>query len=374
MGSIREMRLYEVWMPLREEFETSFGSTRLRPAIIVRLIGPGGEEGLGEVVAGEGPWYSYETVGTAWEALTRYIPRFIPGEPDPWAFQEAASRIRGHNMAKAGVDEALWDLRARLESKPLYEAIGSKWRPVRVGVSIGIKRSVDELLAAVRGYLEAGYGRIKIKVKPGWDVDIVRAVRREYPDVPLQVDANAAYTLRDLPVLEELDRRGLLMIEQPLHYDDLLDHAHLARRLRTPICLDESVKSPLHARWALQLDSASIINVKPGRVGGVTPSLEIHRLWSLEAGRPIWIGGMLETGIGRAVLVSLATLPGVKYPSDISASDRYYEEDIITEPWTLQPGSTLHPRRGPGLGVDVDWDRLEKYTRRTATVRLARHS
>ena len=369
-GDIVGMELFEVWMPLREDFETSFGRTRHRPAILVRLLHRSGEEGWGEVVAGEGPWYSYETVYTAWDVLTRYLSRFVPGTPSPELFQERASRVRGHNMAKAGIDMALWDLRARLEGLPLYRLIGGVRRRVPVGVSIGIKRSVEELIRTIARYLEAGYGRIKLKIKPGWDVGIVERVRREFPDVPLQVDANAAYRLSDWPRLKALDRYDLLMIEQPLHYDDLVDHAGLARILRTPLCLDESVKSPLHARWALQLDSAGIINIKPGRVGGVTPSLEIHDLWSVRADRPVWIGGMLETGVGRAFLVSLATLPGVRFPSDISASDRYYREDIITEPWRLGPGSTLEAREAPGIGVEVDWARLLKYTRRRLRVPL----
>ncbi len=367
---ITEYTLYEVWMPLREGFETSFGRTVMRPGILVRVRDDSGVEGWGEVVAGEGPWYSYETVETAWIALTKYIPRFVPRESDPIGFMRRASRIRGHNMAKAGVEEALWDLRARLEGRPLYQLIGGEKRPVKVGVSIGIKSSVEETLDTIRYYLEKGYERIKLKIKPGWDVELVERVRREYPDIPLQVDANAAYTLENLEVFRRLDKFDLLMIEQPLHYDDLVDHSYLAARLHTPLCLDESIKTPLHARWALQLESAGIINIKPGRVGGIGPSLEIHRIWSVEAGRPVWIGGMLETGVGRAVLVALATLPGVAYPCDISASDRYYEEDIITRPWELEPGSTLSPRDEPGLGVEVDMDKLEKYTRRTARVKL----
>jgi O-succinylbenzoate synthase len=368
---LKSMELYEVWMPLKEDFETSFGKKKLRPAILVRITDSSGEEGWGEVVAGEGPWYSYETVGTAWEILTRYIPKFIPDEADPYEFTARASRIRGHNMAKAGVDEALWDLKAKLESVPLYQIIGGSRRPVKVGVSIGIKPNVDELLKTIGYYLEKGYGRIKLKVKPGWDINVVDIVRREYPDIPLQVDANAAYKLSDWPHLKKFDSYNLLMVEQPLHYDDLLDHATLAKILSTPICLDESIKTPLHARWALQLGSAEIINIKPGRVGGITSSLEIHELWYKRASRPVWIGGMLETGVGRAVLVALATLPGVKFPSDISASDRYYSEDIITEPWKLEKDSTLTPRNSPGIGVEVDWKRLEKYTKKKTRIRLS---
>ncbi len=360
-------------MPLKFPFETSFGRTHLRPAILVRLIDSSGEEGWGEVVAGEGPWYSYETYETAWHVLKEFIPRFIPESPDPREFQRRSSRIRGHNMAKAGVDMALWDLKARLEGKPLYKMIGGIRSWIWVGVSLGIESTVEELLRKVSYFLDQGYERIKLKIKPGWDVNIVERVRREYPDILLQVDANAAYTLADWPHLRRLDSYNLLMLEQPLHYDDLIDHSQLKRLVKTPICLDESIKTPRHARWALQLDSAVIINIKPGRVGGVTPSLEIHDLWSIRAERPVWIGGMLETGVGRAFLVALGTLPGVKFPSDVSASDRYYDEDIVTEPWHLSKESRIYAREKPGIGVEVDWERLRKYTRRKREI-LLEHS
>ncbi len=364
MASIRRLEAVEVWMPLKSEFTTSFGSTRLRPAILVRVEEEGGEEGWGEIVAGEGPWYSHETVWTAWHVLRDYIVRLMPREADPEAFNRSVSGIRGHNMAKAGVEMALWDLRARLESKPLWRLLGGVRSRVPVGVSVGIQASIEELLRVVAGYLEQGYRRVKLKIKPGWDLEPVEAVRREYPDLALQVDANAAYSFLDAPRLAALDDYGLLMIEQPFHYEDLVWHADFQSMVSTPICLDESITGPHRAMEALRLDAARVINVKPGRVGGIQASLEIHGKWSLWAGRPIWIGGMLETGIGRGHLVALATLPGVRYPSDISASDRYYEEDIVDEPWTLNPDSTISARERPGIGVDPDWGRIEKYARR----------
>ncbi len=366
---VAKLSMFEVWMPLREGFETSFGRTTLRPAILVRIEDEG-YEGWGEVVAGEGPWYSCETYATAWHVIRDFLAKRVPPNLEPAGFQKAVAKVRGHNMAKAGVEMALWDLKARKEGVPLYEMIGGEKRPVKVGVSIGIQETVEDLLKVVSYYLDRGYARIKLKIKPGWDVGIVERVRREYPDIQLQVDANAAYTLSDLQVFQALDKYDLLMIEQPLHYADLLDHARLSRRLRTPLCLDESVPTPQHARWALQLGSADIINLKPGRVGGIIPSLEIHRIWYEMAGRPLWIGGMLETGVGRGFLVALGTLPGVKYPSDISASDRYYEEDIVDEPWRLGPGSVLTPRDRPGIGVNVDMDKLSKYVRRTEHIRI----
>ncbi len=364
MSTVSRAWLYEVWMPLKSEFRTSFGSTRLRPAILVRVESRGGEEGWGEIVAGEGPWYSYETVWTAWHVVTDYLARMIPESGDPREFNRGARRVRGHNMAKAGVEMALWDLRARLEGVPLWRMLGGTKREVSVGVSVGIQESIEKLLETIGKYLEEGYGRIKIKIEPGWDIEPVRAVRREYPNVPLQVDANAAYTFLDAHHLAKLDDYGLLMIEQPFYYEDLLHHADFQSMIRTPVCLDESIKTPHHAMEALRLDSARIINIKPGRVGGHQASLEIHDLWSKHAGRPVWIGGMLETGIGRGHLVALGTLPGVRYPSDISASDRYYEEDIVDEPWRLEKGSIIVARERPGIGVDPDWRILEKYVRR----------
>ena len=362
-----KVSLYEVWMPLRSEFRTSFGATRLRPAILVSVEDEG-MEGWGEVVAGEGPWYSYETVYTAWHVLEDYIIPRLRGTPDPEEYNGVTAGIRGHNMAKAGLEMALWDLKARRQGVPLWRLIGGVRREVRVGVSIGIKGSVEELLREIARYLEEGYGRIKIKIAPGWDLDVVERVRREYPNIPLQVDANAAYTFLDAPRLTRLDDYDLLMIEQPFYYDDLVWHADFQAMMRTPVCLDESIKTPHHAMEALRLGSARVINVKPGRVGGIGPSLEIHRFWSLSAGRPIWIGGMLETGVGRGHLVALGTLPGVRYPSDISASSRYYEEDIVDEPWELSEGSVIVARDRPGIGVDVDMDKLSKYTRREKTL------
>lgn len=370
MAQLRSISFYEVWMPLKSDFRTSFGTTKLRPAIIVRVEDESGNEGWGEIVAGEGPWYSYETVWTAWHIALDFLVKMIPEDGDPAKFMENAERVRGHNMAKAGIEMALWDLKARRMGKPLYQMIGGVRNEVRVGVSIGIKKTVDELLKTIASYLDKGYGRIKIKIEPGWDVNVVERVRKEYPDIPLQVDANAAYTFLDAPRLRKLDEYNLLMIEQPFHYNDLLEHADFQAMMKTPICLDESIKSHREALAALRLGSAKIINIKPGRVGGIIESLRIHELWSMRAHRPVWIGGMLETGVGRGHLVALATLPGVSYPSDISASDRYYEEDIVDKPWRLEPGSKLRAPDRPGIGVEVDPDRLEKYTKRAKTIEL----
>ena len=362
---IEEVYLYEVCMRLKTPFETSFGRTIERPAILVRLVGDG-VEGWGEVVAGEGPWYSYETYITAMHILKDYlVPLLLKnGIEDPHTFIERASSIRGHNMAKAGLEHALWDLEARRRKTPLWRLLGGTNKHVQSGVSIGIKGTVQELIDTVQGYLEQGYKRIKIKIKHGWDIEPVKALRRELgEDLPLQVDANAAYTLEDLGTLKKLDEYDLTMIEQPLHYEDLLDHSTLARLLRTPICLDESITSLKRAIEAYKLDSAHIINLKPGRVGGHTVSLKIHEFWTKSAGRPLWIGGMLETGIGRGHLVALATLPGVKYPNDISGSDRYYEEDIVDPVWIVRNGVIEAPER-PGIGVEPRIDLIEKLSKR----------
>ncbi|BAN89993.1 O-succinylbenzoate synthase [Aeropyrum camini SY1 = JCM 12091] len=368
---VARLEVFEVWMPLVSEFRTSFGSTRLRPALLVRAVERGGEEGWGEVVAGEGPWYSSETVWTAWHVIEDYIARLLPSNIEsPELVGERLSRIRGHNMAKAGVEMALWDLKARMESKPLWSLIGGVKRDVIVGVSVGIQPSIDILVKTVSRYLEEGYGRIKIKIEPGWDIEPVERLRREFPDVPLQVDANAAYTFLDAPRLSRLDEYSLLMIEQPFHHEDLLEHAYFQSMVRTPVCLDESVRSVRDAVAALRLGSARIINIKPGRVGGLASSLEIHDFWSLKAHLPVWIGGMLETGVGRGHLVALGTLPGVRYPSDISASSRYYAEDIVDAPWELEPGSVIRARNRPGIGVEVNWERLRKYVRRSRSFTL----
>ncbi len=365
---MRKIRLIEVWVRLKSPFETSFGRTLERPAILINLEEKGGEEGWGEVVADSGPWYSYETNETAWHIIRDFIAPQLYGDIDPQAFRERTLRIRGHNMAKAGVEMALWDLAARLSGMPLWKYIGGVRDKIASGVSVGIQPSVEALVKVVGQYLEQGYQRIKIKIKPGYDVDPVSLLRKEYGDIPLQVDANAAYTLADMEVFRRLDRYNLLMIEQPLSWKDLVDHAKLARVIRTPICLDESITDLDDARKAYELDSAMIINVKPARVGGLLETLRIHDFWYKEAGRPIWIGGMLETGVGRGHLVAAATLPGVRYPNDISASSRYYESDIVEPPWELNKDGTISAPQRSGIGVEVLRERIEAMARRSLEI------
>ena len=360
---ITRVDIYHVAMVLVEPFETSFGVERVRHTLLFRLEERGGEVGWGEAPVSIGPWYNSETVATAWHVAKEFlIPPILGVEiQGPEEFVEKVSRVRGHRMAKAGLEFALWDLKAKLEGKPLSETLGGVKEKIESGVSVGIQPGVAETLKTVENYLERGYRRVKLKIRPGWDYEPVSAVRREFPDIPLMVDANGAYRLSDWRALAKLDGLDLLMVEQPLPPRNLLGHAELSKLIRTPICLDESVEDVSDAVEALQLDSAFILNLKPARVGGLCESVKIHDLWAGSAGRPLWIGGLLETGVGRGFLVAAASLPGVSLPCDISASDRYFEEDIVEPPWALNPDGTMDVPKKPGIGVDVVEERVEKY-------------
>jgi len=354
--------LHHLRMPLVSPFETSFGRTTDRECIIIS-IRSGGLTGYGECVADRDPGYSYETTGTAWHILKDFIAPLLLGQDIKGTndFQFLMDRIRGHNLAKAGVEMALWDLQGKLEARSLREMLGGTRERVQVGVSVGLQPSPDVLVKTVEKYLEVGYGRIKIKIKPGRDVDDITAVRAAFPSIKLQVDANSAYTLATWEILKPLDMLDLLLIEQPLNEDDIWDHRKLQEELHTPICLDESIITPRHARYALEMKACKIINIKAGRVGGLSQAVAIHDL-CLERGVPVWCGGMLETGIGRASNLALASLPGFILPGDISASNRYYAEDITGEVFSLNPDSTIDVPSGPGLGVTVDPVALKKFT------------
>jgi o-succinylbenzoate synthase len=353
--------LHHISMPLVAPFETSFGVTTSRECILVSLQSEG-LTGWGECAVDRDPGYSYETTGTAWHILKDFIVPNILGEyvSDATDFQQRVAGIRGHNLAKAGVEMALWDLLGKRQSKSLRELLGGLRARVEVGVSVGLQESPDALVEKVGKYLSSGYGRIKIKIKPGRDVGDAEAVRIAFPHIPLQVDANSAYTLQTCQVLRPLDRLKLLLIEQPLNEDDLWNHHKLQKQFHTPICLDESITSLLHARSALEMDACKIINIKPGRVGGLSQAVLIHDLCRAQ-GVPVWCGGMLETGVGRASNLALASLPGFTLPGDISASDRYYVEDITQERFVLDPGSTIDVPAGPGLGVTIDPAALKKF-------------
>ena len=369
---IKRATIYHVRMPLQHPFETSFGRITHREAIIVEAEDENGTVGWGESPADHAPDFSCETARTAWHVLSDFlIPAAMASPLDdesPAAdFQRRVAWVRGHQMAKAGLEMALWDLLGKRTGRSLQSLLGGKERAVPVGVSIGIQESTEALLKRVEGFVQQGYRRIKLKIKPGLEMEIVSAVRRAFPEIPLQVDANSAYTLETADALKPLDDFNLLLIEQPLAEDDLWDHHILQDQLRTPICLDESIKAPRHARQALEMDAARVINIKQARVGGLLNALAIHDL-CYHQNIPVWCGGMLETGIGRAANLALASLPNFRLPGDISATERYYARDITRERFTLNPDGTITVPTGAGLGVTVDRAALAAYTLAARTV------
>lgn len=357
---IRNLELRVVEIPYIHPFETSFGREEKNQEVIVHLFSEDAE-GFGECVALDKPSYSYETVNTEWHILEDFIiPEMkIRDFETPEDIQEVFKRIRGHPMAKAGIEEALYDLYAKQKGMSLSQVLGGNKSTIESGVSIGIDK-MEILLQNVTEKWAEGYRRIKIKIKPGWDVQVVKRIRKEMGDIPLMVDANAAYTLDDMDIMKELDQYGLMMIEQPLGCDDLYDHAVLQKELMTPICLDESIESVKDAEIALKMGSCRIINIKHGRVGGLSASRKIHDL-CMKRKVPVWAGGMLEFGIGRATNIALSSLPGFCLPNDISATDRYYHQDI-TDPFVLNSDGTITVPDGPGIGVEVHDDVLERYT------------
>lgn len=348
-------------LPLVAPFTTSFGTETVREVIVVRALTADGD-GWGEVVTQADPLYSSEYTQGAWDVALRFLaPALLDRERvTPEQVASVLEPFKGHRMAKAGLELAVLDAALRAEGRSFAEYAGAVRDRVPSGVSVGIQRDPAALVETVRGYLDEGYVRIKIKIKPGRDVGDTAAVRDAFGAIPLQVDANSAFTMADADTLAELDRFDLLLIEQPLQEDDLVDHATLARRLRTPVCLDESIVSDKAAADALALGSASVINIKAGRVGGYVEAVKIHDR-CLAAGVPVWCGGMLETGIGRAANAALAALPGFTLPGDVSASSRFYTRDIVTEPAVLEDGHVRVPI-GHGLGVDIDPVALEDFT------------
>lgn len=360
---------FHIQMPLKHPFETSFGRVEVEEKIILAVYADG-MVGYGETSVEIRPFYSYETFGTCWNIQREFLIPMLLGKDITRASDLPAifARVRGHQMAKAGLEAAIWDLQAQREGKSVSALLGGTRDRVKVGVSIGIQTTVHELLERMAAFLEEGYGRIKIKIKPGWDVEIVQAIRKRFEDITLMVDANSAYTLGDVAMLQALDEFGLLMIEQPLAHNDLIEHATLQRQIETSICLDESIRSPGRAREALALESCQIINIKPTRVGGWAHAREIHDFCQMR-NMPVWCGGMLESGIGRAHNLALASLPNFTLPSDISASDRYWVEDIVEPPFTLNDDGTITVPNGPGIGVRVQRDRLDKFSVRRDTHR-----
>src|SRR5215469_14249057 len=366
---IERIVLRQIRLPLVHFFETSFGRTYERHMVLVEVTS-GGVTGFGEVTAGENPFYNEEWTESAWLILRDYaVPRVLG-----CVFQSAAeigartAHIRGHNMARGGLEVAIWDLEARLLGKPLYQHIGGgSRREIPCGVSIGIQESVPQLIEKIRTEVAAGYQRIKMKIKPGWDVDVVAEVRREFPKILLMADANSAYTLADADRLKRLDHFNLMMIEQPLGHDEIIDHAKLQAQLQTPICLDECIRSPHQARQAIDLKAGRIINIKLGRVGGFAQAKCVHDI-AHAAGIPVWCGGMLEWGVGRAHNIALSTLPNFVLPGDVSASKRYWSRDVIDPAVEVSPHGTIAIRDEPGFGYELDRDFMASITLREESV------
>jgi o-succinylbenzoate synthase len=361
---IREIILREICMKLVAPFETSMDRSEIRRVILVEA-NVDEVTGWGECVAGESPFYSPEYTDTAWPVLRNFLWPLVKGKPfkaasDVWGL---LAHVRGHTMAKAALESAVWDAEAKLKEMPLAKLIGGTREEIASGVSIGIKDSPEELVAAVKKELAAGYQRIKIKIKPGKDLDSVRRVRQEFPHVKLMVDANSAYTLEDWPLLRQLEGFYLMMIEQPLGWDDLYSHIELQKKLDTPICLDECIHTAEQARAAVEFGACKIINIKLGRVGGYTVARRIHDL-SQQHGVPVWCGGMLESGIGRAHNIALSSLPNFTLPGDVTASKRYWTEDIISPEVTVSPQGTIRVPSGPGIGFEPRLDFIEKLTTR----------
>jgi O-succinylbenzoate synthase len=358
---IESVELHHVELPFLHPFESSRGIAFNKTCIIISVHSEG-ITGYGECAAEAGPWYSEETVATAWHILEEFLIPQVIGK-DMNSIEEVMQKfspVRGNRMAKAGLESAFWDLFAKANSVSLSKMMGGVRDKIPVGVSIGIQSSINKLLEVTEKHLSEGYKRIKLKIKPGCDVDVVKAVRERWQDILLQVDANSAYTLEQIQIFRELDQFNLLLIEQPLHYADIMEHSKLQALIKTPVCLDESIYSFEQAKLALKLNACKVINIKPGRVGGFTNAIKIHDLCN-EKGIPVWCGGMFETNIGRAGNTALASLSNFTLPGDISASARYFKEDIAVPDFVLNSDSTLTVPSKPGIGVEPVPDRLSRY-------------
>ncbi|XKH50615.1 o-succinylbenzoate synthase [Chryseomicrobium palamuruense] len=359
---IVEVTLRHLQMEMKSPFSTSFGTFQTKDFILLEAIDEKGTVGYGESVAFSSPWYNEETFKTNWHMLEDFLIPLILGKElaHPDEVTEVFSAIRKNNMAKSTIEGAFWDIYAQQSNQSLAAALGGTKNQIDVGISIGIQNSVEELVEVVRGYVEEGYKRIKVKIKPGWDVDVMRTLRKEFPDVAIMADANSAYRLEDTALLKQLDEFNLTMIEQPLASDDIIDHATLQKELSTPICLDESIHSLEDARKAVELGATKIINIKIGRVGGLTVAKQIHD-YCMDQGVPVWCGGMLEAGIGRAHNVALTTLPNFILPGDTAGSSRYWVKDII-EPEVVVDNGVIHVPTSAGIGYKLDYKAVEDYT------------
>jgi o-succinylbenzoate synthase len=354
--------LRELKMRLKAPFETSFGITHNRRILLVEVVADG-VSGWGEVTTGETPAYNPETTDTAWHVISDFIAPRVIGSSVGTASQVAAllAGIRGHEMAKAGVENALWDIEAQQKSIPLAKLIGGSWDEIRCGVSLGIRENPSSLIKKVAEEVGNGYQRIKLKIKPGKDLEYVAAVRREFPKTQLSVDANSAYSLEDTTHLQKLDQFHLLMMEQPLRWDDIYSHAKLQKQIQTALCLDECINSANDAQAAIEWGACKIINIKLGRVGGHSSARKVHDLcW--QHGIPVWCGGMLEAGVGRAHNIAMSTLPHFTLPGDVSASQRYWDEDIIEPEVEVTQQGTIRVPTTPGLGYAVKRNLVDRWT------------
>ena len=369
---LERIQLRQIEMPLKAPFETSFGVTTKRRILIVRVFDKSGASGYGECTAMEEPFFNHETIDTAWTIISKFVAPMLAFAPVSGASDVAGNlaAIQGNCMAIGAVETAIWDLEAKLLDKPLWRHLGGTRNKISCGVSIGLQKSPEILLEKVAAELESGYRRIKLKIKPGQDIELVKAVRGKFPDITLSVDANSAYSLEKASAtMQELDEYSLLMIEQPLAAGDLVDHSKLQRKLKTRICLDESITSLRDVRHALELDACRIINIKLGRVGGHTSARAIQEFAELQ-GIPVWCGGMLESGIGRAHNIAMSTLTGFTLPGDVSASARYWEEDIIEPPVVVSPLGTIIAPTNSGIGYEVKENLIEKLTVKRESISL----
>lgn len=362
---IETIVLREIRMRLKSPFETSFGTTQNRRILLVEVVADGAT-GWGEVTTSETPGYNPETTDTAWHIISDFIAPLLIGKNLKSAseFPDLVSHIRGHEMAKGGVENALWDAEAKLAGVPLFRLLGGIKEEIACGVSLGIRENPESLVAKVEEELSSGYQRIKLKIKPSKDYEYVAAVRRRFPNILLSVDANSAYRLDDAVGLAKLDDFGLLMMEQPLYWDDIYTHAKLQLLIKTPVCLDECIHHTRHAETAIELKACRIINIKVGRVGGHTEARKMQKA-CMERGVPVWCGGMLESGIGRAHNIAMSTLPGFTLPGDVSASRRYWDEDIIEPEVTVTAKGTIRTPTSAGIGYEVRHDHVEALTVRS---------
>ena len=358
---ISRIELIEIKMPLVHFFETSFGRTYERRIILTRVEDSEGNEGWGEATCGETPSYCEEWTDSAWATLEKILAPMVLGKEYEKAadFWDSIKQVRGNRMAKAAIETAVWDLEAKKFGVPLWKHLGGVRGEIDCGVSIGIQDSIEQLFDKIQTELDAGYRRIKIKIAPHWDYDVIKRVRERFGDILLMGDANSAYTLNDIELFRRMDEFNLMMFEQPLAHDDIFDHAKLQQVIKTPICLDESVRSPEDARKAIELKAGKIINVKLGRVGGHAQAKLVEKVCR-ENSIPVWCGGMLESGIGRAHNIAMSTLEGFTLPGDVSASKRYWKQDVIEPAVEVTPHGTIIAPEAPGIGFEVKRDRIDK--------------